>query len=118
VPEARTIYIETDSLTGEFSALLPPLEYALGDMVVRNTGTIVGTGVTIDLSQAMNENSDTLTLDDGSNQIYTYNTKLTQAYHSEPLLQVKQEGRDDGSFGIKTYTFKRQRQQCSHQRYL
>ena len=106
VPEARTIYIETDSLTGEFSALLPPLEYALGNMVVRNTGTIVGTGMTIDLTRATLENSDTLTLDDGSYQIYTYNTKLTQAYHSEPQLIVQQEGRTDGSFGIKSYEFK------------
>ena len=105
VPEARTIYIETDSVTGEFSALLPPLEYALGNMMVRNTGTIVGNGVTIDLTQPMIENSDTLTLEDGSYQVYTYNTKLTQAYHSEPQLVVTQEGRTDGSFGIKSYKF-------------
>lgn len=105
VPEARTIYIETDSLTGEFSAMLPPLEYALGDMVVRNTGTIVGGNVTIDLTQPSIENSDTLYNEDGTYTLYEYNTALKQAYHSEPQFTVTQEDHQDGSFGIKEYEY-------------
>ena len=105
INECKTIYIETDSLTGEFSALVPPLEYALGTMTVKKTGTVVGGNVTVDLTNPLHEETDTLHFDDGTYELYTYNNKLTQVYHSEPKFTVIQDKHEDGSFGIDKYEF-------------
>ena len=109
VPECKTIHIETDPQTGEFSALLPPLEYIVGSMTVKNDPehAVVGGNVTIDLTNPMREESDTLWLSDNQDDytLYTYKAKLTKAHHSTPHFSVKQKGRDDGSFGIDSYEF-------------
>ncbi|MCR5140552.1 MAG: LamG domain-containing protein [Bacteroidaceae bacterium] len=106
IDSCRYIYIETDAQTGEFSAMVPPLVYSIGDIVVKNKkGLIVGGNVSVDLSNPLVEASDTLT-DDTGDLIYTYNSKLVQAYHSTPVFTVSQKGRTDGSFGIKSYKMK------------
>ena len=104
-PDCHSIFVETDSLTGEFSVMVPPLEYAIGDMMIKKTGTIVGGNVTVDLTSAQHEESDTLKYDDGTYDLYTYNSKLAQAYHSEPRFTVMQQDHEDGSFGISEYEF-------------
>ena len=104
IDDCRTIFIETDSLTGEFSAMLPPLEYAVGSMIVKSSGTLVGGNVTIDLTNPRVEKSDTLH-DESGDILYTYNTKLNQVYHSEPVFTVLQRDHEDGSFGISEYQF-------------
>lgn len=108
IDDCRTFFIETDPLTGEFSALLPPIEYSMGNMVVKSTGTVVGGNVTIDLSDTRQEGYDTLFYDDGNydEDIYSFHTKYTVAYHSKPYFTVIQDGHDDGSFGISSYKFK------------
>ena len=108
----RKLYIHTDSATGEFSAMLPPLEYKLAPVKVVKTGLEVASSTTIDLSNPLSEYSDTLYYDDGSYQLYTYNTLLKQIYHSEPTFIVKQDGKGnkdtgaDNAFGIKSYELK------------
>ena len=105
----RNIYIHTDSLTGEFSAMLPPLEYAINSIKVVSTGNPVGESMTIDLSNTLQEYSDTLHNDDGTDVLYTYNTILRQAYHSTPTFIVTQADHEsegvanDGAFGLKSY---------------
>ena len=88
--------------------MLPPIEYSMGNMVVKSTGAVVGGNVTIDLSDTRQEEYDTLFYDDGNydENIYSYHTKYTVAYHSEPYFTVIQDGHDDGSFGISSYKFK------------
>ena len=108
----RKIYIRTDPATGEFSAMLPPLEYAIDSMQVVKTKVSVGNPVTIDLSNPLLESSDTLYNDDGTEVLYTYNTALKHVYHSTPTFIVTQEDHEDenthvndGAFGIKNYEF-------------
>ena len=108
--DCRKIIIRTDSLSGEFSAMLPPLEYAIDSMKVVNTGIVVGASMTIDLTNPLLEYSDTLHNDDGTDVLYPYNTILKQVYHSDPTFIVTQtdhEDKDthinDGAFGIKTH---------------
>lgn len=101
IEECRNIYIETDPVTGEFSAMLPPLEYAIGDIVVKSTGAKVGGNVAVDLSNTMRESYDSLQA-----ERYYYNTKLVQAYHSKPVFNVSQENRADGLFGVSSVTYK------------
>ena len=99
----RKLIIHTDSLTGEFSALVPPLEYKLAAQKVIATGLEVGSSTTVDLSNPQMEYSDTLYSDDGeSYELYTYNTILRQAYHSEPTFKVWQADHENGAFGVDT----------------
>ena len=99
----RQIYIQTDPETGEFSAMLPPLLYQVQSMKVVKSGLSVGEPLTIDLSNPNIELTDTLTTEDGTEELYNYNTLLRQVYHSEPTFTVTQEDHDDGAFGIDTY---------------
>ena len=104
------LYIRTDPATGEFSAMLPPLEYAIESMRVVATGSPVGDPVTIDLSNPLMESSDTLHNDDGTDVLYPYHTAFKQVFHSQPTFIVTQEDHydkqtktNDGAFGIKRY---------------
>ncbi len=104
------LYIRTDAATGEFSAMLPPLEYAIESMRVVSTGQKVGDPVTVDLSNPLLEYTDTLFNDDGSYMVYTYNTMIKKVYHSKPTFIVMQEDHydkqtktNDGAFGIQRY---------------
>lgn len=107
--DCRNLYIHTDSLTGEFSAMLPPLEYAIVSMNVPSSGDKPGESMTIDLSNPLTEYSDTLHNDDGTDVLYPYNTMLKQVYHSRPTFIVTQEDHEDentpndGAFGLKSY---------------
>lgn len=104
----RKFYIYTDSLTGEFSALLPPLEYKIESIKLKKSGLVVGQPSTVDLSNPRVENYDTLYLDADKTswELYKYHTKLNTVYHSEPTFTVKQTDRTDGAFGISTYKVK------------
>ncbi len=101
----RTIFIETDSLTGEFSVMVPPLEYVIGDMTGKYSKLSVGGNIAVDLTNPTHETSDTLVYDDGTYELYTYNNKLNHVYHSKPYFVVTQKDREDGSFGISKYEF-------------
>ena len=104
IDNCRKLFIHTDPNTGEFSALVPPLEYKISAIKVVKNGSEVGGSTTIDLSNPNIVLSDTLYSQDGqSYELYEYNSILKHIYHSTPSFTVKQEGRDDGSFGIDKY---------------
>ena len=104
----KKIIIQTDPLTGEFSAMVPPLEYKIESMTVLNSSPTlsVGNPMTINLTDPTVTYTDTLYSDDGkSYKTYDYHTMLNQTYHSEAQFNVAQKGRTDGSFGIQSYKF-------------
>lgn len=101
--DCRKIIIHTDSLTGEFSAMVPPLQYKVDNVKVVNTGLQVGASTTVDLSNPLLERSDSLRQDSSITESYSYNTKLMLTYHSDPVFNVKQEDHKDGAFGISSY---------------
>ena len=104
----RKFYIHTDSTTGEFSAMLPPLEYKIESIKVKKSGLVVGQPSTVDLSNPKVENYDTLYLDADKTswELYKYHSKLNTVYHSEPIFNVSQFDCTDGAFGIQKYTVK------------
>ena len=105
-PFCNTIYINTDAKTGEFSAMLPPLEYAINSIkVVKTQQSLLDNSVTVDMTNTTRQTCDTLYHDDGSYELYTYDNLYKQIYHSEPQFTVKQQDHEDGSFGIDTYSF-------------
>ena len=100
---AKKIFIRTDSLTGEFSAMVPPLMYNVESMKVVATGLSVGDATTVDATNPLMQLTDTLTNENGARQEYAYNCKLSQTYHSAPSFTVTQRGHDDGAFGLSKY---------------
>ena len=112
VDNCRKLFIVTDPETGEFSAMLPPLEYDIAPMKVVATDTEFGKSSSVDLTNCQLEFADTLYNDNGTYELYNYNTCLKQTYHSDPTFIVTQAdhideaGINDGAFGIKTYTVK------------
>lgn len=100
---AKKIFIRTDSLTGEFSAMVPPLMYNVESMKVVATGLSVGDATTVDATYPLVQLTDTLVTENGVRQEYAYNCKLNQTYHSAPSFTVTQRGHDDGAFGLSEY---------------
>ncbi|MBP5360658.1 MAG: hypothetical protein J6129_04155 [Bacteroidaceae bacterium] len=102
--DCKKLFIRTDSLTGEFSAMVPPLQYTVSTMNLVKNGREVGPSVAIDLTNPNTVQSDTLYTEDGSDyELYEYNTKLMQTFHENATFTVTQQGRTDGSFGISSY---------------
>ncbi len=102
---AKQIVITTDSLTGEFSAMVPPLMYNVSAPRVLATDETVGSAATIDLTQPNQELSDTLYNETGGiDRLYTYNVKHAVTYHSKPQFLVTQSTNSDGGLGKKEYT--------------
>lgn len=103
--DAKKIIIRTDSKTGEFSALVPPLMYKVEAQKVVATGETVGSSATVDLTNPLEQMSDTLYNSNKEvERLYTYCKKLAVTYHSNPQFNVMQLGNDDGAFGISEYT--------------
>ena len=100
---AKKIFIRTDSLTGEFSAMVPPLMYNVESMKVVATGVSVGDATTVDATNPLVELTDTMVTENGARHEYAYNCKLRQTYHSAPSFTVTQRGHDDGAFGLSKY---------------
>lgn len=100
---AKKIFIHTDSLTGEFSAMVPPLMYNVESIKVVATGLSVGDATTVDATNPLMQLTDTLVTENGARHEYAYNCKLRQTYHSAPSFTVTQRGHDDGAFGLSKY---------------
>ena len=110
--DAKYIYIETDSLTGEFSALLPPLKYVTKSVRVNNNSDIEFTNLPeVDLTNVTQVLRDTLVQDTGSGtkvtSTYSYNTKTVHTYYANPRLEVTQKSvgsernTPEGVFGLR-----------------
>ena len=106
--DSKYIYIRTDSLTGEFSALLPPLKYFTKSIRIDTNPDIEFSSLTeIDLTNPEKELKDSLeqVTEDGAinKEYYTYNTKMVKAYYAEPVVEMSQPGNAEGMFGMKEY---------------
>ncbi len=99
------IYIQTDPRTGEFSAMVPPISYTVGNITqVNGDKTFFSGSEAIDMSDPKKEVTDTLVVDSASVKTYTCNYRLCKTYHSTPVFTVKQVGNNDGAFGVKSLT--------------
>ena len=92
---SQFIYIHTDSLTGEFSAKLPPLKYVVKKVTIDSNPDIEFTSLPdIDLSYYARVQKDSLqqptTRGDTVTNYYEYNTKLVLTHFNKPELQLTQ----------------------------
>ena len=103
--DAKYIYIRTDSLTGEFSALLPPLKYITKSISIKSNSDIVFSSLPeIDLTNALKELKDSLNIDQEGNEgewkYYAYNTKMIRSYFAQPQLDMVEGSNPKGAYGI------------------
>lgn len=109
--DAKYIYIRTDSLSGEFSALLPPLKYVVKSIGVdKNPDIEFGALSEIDLTSPGLQRTDTLrhwddTIGDSVTVTYKYNTKKMFTYYAQPEISIKEKGHDTGIYGIQEITY-------------
>ncbi len=95
--DAKYIYIRTDSLTGEFSALLPPLKYFTKSVSIDSNPDIEFSSLPeIDLTNPSKELNDSL-----DSHSYSYNTKQVWTCYAQPQLDVRETGYEPGVFGIR-----------------
>ena len=103
---SRYITITTDSATGEFSALLPPLKYITKSIKIgKNSKEIAFTSLPeIDLTNPRAERTDSIRTTNAQGDSvtlnYTYNTKMVQTYFARPQVDVVQVGNPAGAFGM------------------
>ena len=120
--ESRFIHIRTDSLTGEFSALLPPLKYTIKSVTLladdkaladndENTnpsGIEFITGQEVDMTQAKASFADTLVVtgDKGAEEKrpYHYNAKKVFTHFAQPTLDIVERNNGVGVFGLRAYS--------------
>lgn len=107
--ESHIINIRTDSLTGEFSAMLPPLKYVVQSVRVDKNQNIEFNSLSeIDLTNPNTEMSDSLrqrtTNNDSIWVKYKYNTKKVFTYYSDPKVKVVEIVNEGGAFGEETVT--------------
>jgi hypothetical protein len=100
------IYITTDSLTGEFAALLPPISYKVQSIKVPGNDAItfdVSSISSIDATAVLMTSTDSITDSEGKVKRFTYHAMLKKPYYSTPILTVKDATNDFGAFGIEAY---------------
>lgn len=101
----KTITIKTDSTTGEFAVLLPPVPYYVQTKVDHNTeaSSAIGTKQLLDASDIQHTDTATVEIDkaDGTTEVLTfvYNTSFMPTYNAVPNISVTQRGSDPGVFG-------------------
>ena len=105
--DAKYITIQTDPLTGEFSAMLPPLKYTTKSIAIpQNKDDIEFSSLPeIDLTSVRKEMTDSLkqATEDGDSvwNYYKYNTKMVKTHFAQPEVALWQE-KGDGAFGEQT----------------
>ena len=101
----KKVFIHTDPSTGEFSAMLPPLQYKVESMTVVKTGQDLDVSTTIDITSPLRVMKDSVCDDNGDVLgYYEYVAMLNHTYHSTPSFTVEQKGSSDGHFGIGSTT--------------
>lgn len=101
--QSGKIFIQTDAITGEFSAMVPPLIYNVSAPVVVKTNETVGEAGLVDVSNPLLTNEDSLTNVNGDVLTFESHAIYNQVYHSEPNFSVKQIDFENGAFGIVSY---------------
>ena len=108
--EVKNVYIVSDSVTGEFSAMLPPLRYNVKGITFK-TNTPLNESqpfVSVPAINLINPldsvRPDTLWNDDHKTYatLYRPNKTMRLTYRSNPVFDVKQTGAPSGAFGTDT----------------
>ena len=106
VDDVKKIVIQTDPQTGEFAALLPPIDYRVESIVIESNQQIQFDNLPVlYANDPMQTTTDSLEVEGSPAKKFEYVAKMIQSYYTEPVLEVTQKDRTDGSFGERTYTY-------------
>ena len=99
----KKLIIHTDSLTGEFAVLLPPVPYYVSTNVNNNEEATVGLdkNVMFDASNVLRTDSV-----EADGVKFFYNTAIYQTYIATPTISVRQTDNEWGAFGEPQVTTK------------
>lgn len=88
--DSRRIVIRTDAKTGEFSAMLPPVEYKVESIRIPSNPDVKITDYeeVICVSNPTMQLTDSLETDKGEKLYFSYNTKYKVAYYSRPSFEI------------------------------
>ena len=103
---AMRIVIETDPMTGEFSALVPPIDMTVDSISVPSNPDIVfdlGSFAKLELSKAGDSylQKDSALVDSESWRYFKYTAKLDAIFRVNPELIVTDTQHDNGMMGIR-----------------
>lgn len=112
----KFIYITTDPATGEFSAMLPPLNYKVesitfphdetGDNALYNNHALFTQNLPMINATTTNEKEmkfDSLNVEGQNAQIYRYSAKFVRQLRNEPVITVTQDDMQNGAFGMEKF---------------
>lgn len=103
--DAKRVVITTDAATGEFAVLLPPLDYkTVSVQMVNEEARAAYTFPAeqlprIDASHPATVQKDSIPTTEGGYSYFEYVASLQLTKHTEPVLSVRQKGRNEGVFG-------------------
>ncbi|MCR5158755.1 MAG: InlB B-repeat-containing protein, partial [Prevotella sp.] len=104
--DVNKIVIKTDPKTGEFAALLPPIDYRVESVEIASNPQILFDNLPVlYANDPMQTSTDSLEVEGSPTKKFEYVAKMIQSYYTEPVLEVTQKDRTDGSFGERTYTY-------------
>ncbi len=106
--DVRYIFIKTDSLTGEFAALLPPIAYQIEDISIAANADVnfdLSDYGVLDATNPLITITDSLKLEDGTKKEFTYTAVLHATYRNKPIFTVTDTSNEIGAWGEKTYTY-------------
>ena len=94
-----TIYITTDPKTGEFAAMVPPLDYNVESIGVMNSTIKWTTREPLNAKNTNALNTDSIERN-GKYEYFKYVASIKKCYHSAPKLSITQVGaKVPGAFG-------------------
>lgn len=107
--ESHHLYVTTDSLTGEWSAMVPPVAYQVNSikMMSDKKATVAQDALknmsfsNLDLTDVLTTYTDSIVGEDGVVSKFTYNGSLVVSYNAEPSFIVKDRDALMGAFGDK-----------------
>lgn len=107
---AMYIHVETDSVTGEFSCLVPPIDLTLDSVIVPSNRAIqfnTAAVAKVELSKMNSRNAMTDSVFDAKQKAmryFSYNGKMDLIWHEKPVLTVRDKNRKDSLFGMTDFS--------------
>jgi hypothetical protein len=106
--DVKYIIITTDKNTGEFAALLPPVEYKVNSIKINSNDSIVFNPeaiANINATNPLSVSTDSTKLPNGTMKYFSYCTSLKKKFNSTPTFTVADANHSDGLFGDIRYTY-------------
>ncbi len=111
IDDARYIFIQTDTVTGEFCAKVPPLRYKVESVTFPHNEEVGNDEMfssvpAIDITNPMDSviPDTAYTVSNNVLPLFRCNKKLLLTYRSQPVMEINQIGAKPGAFGTDTLT--------------